>query len=101
MGFLTRHRVSRIWLNFLTTIFIVIADIHRGLYGPAHNPKIMYLPRLTFRHWSGVTPYTSSFEFAGSCVFGKQLVGNLSLRPRDFHEAGLIANLRPLFCRVP
>src|SRR5690349_4288939 len=56
---------------------IVIADIHRGLYGPAHNPKTMYLPRLTFRHWSGVTPYTSSFEFAGSCVFGKQLPGSL------------------------
>jgi hypothetical protein len=41
----------------------------------------MYLPRLTFRHWSGVTPYTSSYEFAGSCVFGKQLPENLSLRP--------------------
>ena len=41
----------------------------------------MYLPRLTFRHWSGVTPYTSSYEFAGSCVFGKQSPGSLSLRP--------------------
>ena len=41
----------------------------------------MDLPRLTFRHWSGVTPYTSSYEFAGSCVFGKPLPGNLSLRP--------------------
>ena len=38
-------------------------------------------PWLTFRHWSGVTPYTSSYEFAGSCVFGKQLPGKLSLRP--------------------
>ena len=36
---------------------------------------------LTFWHWSGVTPYTSSYEFAGSCVFGKQLPGILSLRP--------------------
>jgi hypothetical protein len=60
---------------------IVIADIHRGLYGPAINPKTNDLPRLTFRHWSGVTPYTSSYEFAGSCVFGKQLAENLSLRP--------------------
>ena len=39
-------------------------------------------PWLTFRHRSGVTPYTSSYEFAGSCVFGKQLPGKLSLRPR-------------------
>jgi len=41
-------------------------------------------PYLTFRHWSGVTPYTSSYEFAGSCVFGKQSPGNLSLRPPHF-----------------
>ena len=81
---------------------IVIADIHRGLRWragswkleagdpntnafefssaqcPASNPL-----RLTFRHWSGVTPYTSSYEFAGSCVFGKQLPEKLSLRPFD------------------
>jgi len=40
---------------------------------------------LTFWHWSGVTPYTSSYEFAGSCVFGKQLAGILSLRPPSFN----------------
>ena len=39
-------------------------------------------PSLTFSHWSGVTPYTSSYEFAGSCVFVKQSPGVLSLRPR-------------------
>jgi hypothetical protein len=32
-----------------------------------------YPRRLTFWHWSGITPYTSSYEFAGSCVFDKQL----------------------------
>ena len=37
-------------------------------------------PRLTFSHRSGVTPYTSSCELAGSCVFGKQLPERLSLR---------------------
>ena len=40
-----------------------------------------YRPWLTFWHWSGVTSYTSTFVFAGSCVFGKQLAGVLSLRP--------------------
>lgn len=30
---------------------------------------------LTFWHWSGVTPYTSSCELAGSCVFDKQSPG--------------------------
>ena len=38
-------------------------------------------PILTFSHRSGVTPYTSSCELAGSCVFGKQLAERLSLRP--------------------
>ena len=27
---------------------------------------------LTFRHWAGVRPYTSSFDFAEPCVFSKQ-----------------------------
>ena len=36
---------------------------------------------MTFRHWSGVSPYTSSFEFAGTCVFGKQSAGKRLLRP--------------------
>ncbi len=27
---------------------------------------------LTFRHRAGVRPYTSSFDFAEPCVFGKQ-----------------------------
>jgi len=56
--------------------------------------------RLTFWHWSGVTPYTSSCEFAGSCVFGKQLLGKLLLQPLLL-EASLIPKLRLLFCRVP
>ena len=60
---------------------IVTADIHQGLYKPAIQPKSYHHPYLTFWHWSGVTPYTSSYEFAWSCVFGKQLAGNLSLRP--------------------
>src|ERR1700722_6077841 len=48
----------------------------------------MYRPCLTFRHWSGITPYTSSYEFAGSCVFGKQSPGNNSLRPRRIATKG-------------
>src|SRR3989338_8383616 len=38
-------------------------------------------PTLTFSHWSGVTPYTSSYELAGSCVFCKQSPGVLLLHP--------------------
>ena len=62
----------------------------------------MYHHYLTFWHWSGVTPYTSSCEFARSCVFDKQLAGLLSLRPSFRRNwASLIPKLRLLFCRVP
>ncbi len=47
-------------------------------------------PCLTFWHWSGVTPYTSSCEFAGSCVFGKQSPGILSLRPSFYRGRALL-----------
>ena len=30
---------------------------------------------LTFQHWAGVSPYTSSFELARTCVFVKQSPG--------------------------
>ena len=72
---------------------IVIADIHRGLHSPAQHIAMVDPPWLTFRHWSGVTPYTSSYEFAGSCVFGKQLPGKLSLRPLPLAEKGQALSL--------
>ena len=53
----------------------------------------MHPPWLTFRHWSGVTPYTSSYEFAGSCVFGKQLAEKLSLRPPSLARQGQALSL--------
>ena len=62
---------------------IVIADIHQGLYKSPCTLASTQRPYLTFWHWSSVTPYTSSYEFAGSCVFGKQSPGRLSLRPQN------------------
>ena len=62
-------------------IVIVTTDIHQGLYN-MQSIKINHPSYLTFWHWSGVTPYTSSYEFAGSYVFGKQSPGSLSLRPQ-------------------
>ncbi len=82
---------------------IVIADIDRGLHSPAHKVNFMYHPCLTFRHWSGVTPYTSSYEFAGSCVFDKQSPGlfRCGRTHASMSSADLIPKLRSLFCRVP
>ena len=60
--------------RYLRTI-IVIADVHRRF-----RDWLAPLP-LTFRHWSGVTPYTSPYGFAESCVFGKQSVGVFRCAP--------------------
>ena len=69
--------------RYLRTI-IVIADVHRR-FGDWREP----LP-LTFRHWSGVTPYTSPYGLAESCVFGKQSLGKLSLRPTLAGREGIL-----------
>lgn len=60
---------------------------------------------MTFRHRAGVSPYTSSFDFAETCVFGKQSVGpfhcgHLGLKSaRDYHPtvAPLLPKLRGHF----
>ena len=36
---------------------------------------------MTFRHRAGVSPYTSSYDFAETCVFGKQSPGPLRCDP--------------------
>ena len=56
--------------RYLRTV-IVTADIHWG-FGSELSPLA-----LTFQHWSRVTPYTSSYEFAECYVFDKQSPGPL------------------------
>ena len=60
--------------RYLRTV-IVTAAVHWGF--SSHRKA---LP-LTFQHRAGVSPYTSSFELAETCVFGKQLHGLLSCGP--------------------
>ena len=54
--------------RYLRTV-IVTAAVHWGF--SSHREA---LP-LTFQHWAGVSPYTSTFVLAETCVFGKQLHG--------------------------
>jgi hypothetical protein len=56
--------VSVTHVNLRTVI--VTAAVYRGF-----NSELALL-LLTFRHRAGVRPYTSSFDFAEPCVFGKQ-----------------------------
>ncbi len=55
------------------------------------------LPLTNFlnRHWAGVSPHTSSFEFAETCVFGKQSPGSLHCDPLSW--APLLPKLRGHF----
>ena len=60
--------------RYLRTV-IVTAAVHRGF-----SSKLRFrlpLP-LTFRHWAGVSPYTSSCDFAETCGFVNQ-------SPEPFH----------------
>ena len=54
--------------RYLRTV-IVTAAVYRGF-----NSMLAHL-LLTFRHRAGVSPYTSSFDLAETCVFDKQLPG--------------------------
>ena len=65
--------------RYLRTV-IVTADIHQG-FGSELSP----IP-LTFWHWSRVTPYTSSCEFAECYVFAKQSVEPLYCNHRMLTE---------------
>ena len=54
--------------RYLRTV-IVTAAVYWGFISelaPLH---------LTFQHWAGVSPYTSSFDLAQTCVFDKQSHG--------------------------
>jgi hypothetical protein len=74
--------------RYLRTV-IVTAAVHRGFDSWLRSPLL-----LTFRHWAGVSPYTSAFAFAETCVFGKQ-----SLEPISCDL--LIPHLREKLLRLP
>ena len=54
--------------RYLRTV-IVTAAVYWGF-----SSKLSLFP-LTFQHRAGVSPYTSSFDLAQTCVFAKQLLG--------------------------
>ena len=54
--------------RYLRTV-IVTAAVHRGFSSVREHIS------LTFRHRAGVSPYTSTFVFAQTCVFDKQSHG--------------------------
>ena len=87
--------------RYLRTV-IVTAAVYRGFdqeLAPHH---------LTFRHRAGVTPYTSSFDFAQCCVFNKQSQPPILCGPLQLHPPGASPNMgipspevTVSICRVP
>ncbi len=58
--------------RYLRTV-IVTAAVHRGFGRQLFQNRIP--TSLTFRHWAGVSPHMLSYDFAETCVFGKQSPG--------------------------
>ncbi len=87
--------------RYLRTV-IVTAAIHQGF-----GSRLAPLP-LTDWHWAGVSPYTSPFGLAGTCVFGKQSPGPFHCGPLRLPARGGTATrgapspeVTEPFCRVP
>ena len=78
--------------RYLRTV-IVTAAVYRGF-----NSRLAPL-LLTFRHWAGVRPYTSSCDFAEPYVFNKQSPPPSLCHPNLVAQRGvsLLANLREHF----
>ena len=78
--------------RYLRTV-IVTAAVHRG-FG---SDLLKALP-LTFRHWAGVSPYTSVFTFAETCAFVKQSVEPFHC---DLSPGAPSPEVTGLFCLIP
>ena len=87
-------------LRYLRTV-IVTAAVHRGF------SRELTPPSLTYRHWAGVSLYTSAFAFAQTYVFGKQSLGPFPATANAFRGKRVYASGTPypevtgLICRVP
>ena len=62
--------------RYLRTV-IVTAAVHWGFNSKLRCYRLSSILQivLTFQHWAGVSPYTSAYALAETCVFGKQLPG--------------------------
>ena len=91
--------------RYLRTV-IVTAAVHWGLSSVLRLR--LHFP-LTFQHWAGVSPYTSSLDFAQTCVFAKQSLGPIHcdqpklalLLPKlRSHFAEFLNNASPVGLRI-
>ena len=69
--------------------YIPVSYTHLDVYKRQH-------PSFTFRHWAGVSTYTSAFALAGTCVYGKQSLGPLLCDHSMLHPHGTSQQWLPL-----
>ena len=93
--------------RYLRTV-IVTAAVYWGFSSKLRNLTLLTPSPLTFQHRAGVSPYTSSFDLAETCVFGKQSLGPIHcgrLRLFTVKVYTSVGTPSPevtgLFCRVP
>ena len=79
--------------RYLRTV-IVTATVHRG-FDLELAPLL-----LTFRHWVGVSPYTSAYAFAETCVFVKQSPEPLRCDPRKLQAPSPSPSGAPLIPKL-
>src|SRR5260370_4277551 len=79
--------------SYLRTV-IVTAAVYRGF-----SSSLAALP-LTFRHRAGVSPYTSPYGFAETCVFSKQSVGPLNCNPQRLRRLTPTPSKAPLLPKL-
>ncbi len=77
--------------RYLRTV-IVTAAVHQGF---SYQLRECQPSSLTFWHWAGVSPHTSSYDLAETCVFGKQLLGSCYCNLKN--KALLLPKLRSHF----
>ena len=79
--------------RYLRTV-IVTAAVYWGF-----GSELSLFP-LTFQHRAGVSPYTSAFAFAGTCVFGKQSLGPILCNPLGLQLFNLHPTGAPLLPKL-
>ena len=79
---------------------IVTAAVHSGLY-----PRLLLADLseiLTFEHWAGISPYTSPYGLAETCVLVKQSVSVVNCTLYRCGTGRVSPKVTPSFCcRVP
>ena len=75
--------------RYLRTV-IVTAAVYWGL---SSLLRLRLQIPVTFQHRAGVSPHTSSYDFAETCVFDKQLLGPIHCG-LPLGQAPLLANVR-------